>query len=119
MGMKLSGRYAERVKGLEGESLEKLIFKNLRDLLTRLIELNPLVIVIEDLHWADTSSIELLESLFGLVETQRNIFINVFRPEHRETGDRIIVTIQSNNHRRRRWLDDVSPERYPSFYATI
>ena len=33
MGMKLSGIYAERVKGIEGEALETLILQNLRKLL--------------------------------------------------------------------------------------
>jgi tetratricopeptide (TPR) repeat protein len=94
MGMKLSGRYAERVKGLEGEALEKLILKNVRELLIKATELTPLVIVAEDLHWADTSSIELMESLFRLAETQRILFINVIRPGHKETGDRIVETIQ-------------------------
>ncbi len=104
MGMKLSGRHAERVKGIEGEALEKLIFKNMRDLLIKSTELTPLIIVTEDLHWADTSSIELLESLFRLAETQRILFINVFRPNHPETGDRILETIM---------------EKIPVYYVVI
>jgi len=92
MGMKLSGRHAERVKGIEGEALEKLILKNVRDLLIKATDLTPLVIVAEDLHWADTSSLELMESLFRLVETRRIVFVNVFRPDHKETGDRIVET---------------------------
>jgi predicted ATPase len=94
MGMKLWGRYAKRVKGLEGEALEKLILKSLRDLLIRAAEMTPLVIVIEDLHWADTSSIELMESLFRLAETQRILFINLFRPGFPETGERILKTLE-------------------------
>jgi len=94
MGMKLLGKYAERVKGIEGEALEKLILKNVRDLLTKATDQTPLVIVTEDLHWADTSSIELLESLFRLAESQRIVFINVFRPDHQETSDRIVETIK-------------------------
>jgi class 3 adenylate cyclase len=94
MGMKLSGIYAERIKGIEGEALEKLIFKNMRTLLIKATELSPMVIVTEDMHWADTSTIEIMEFLFQLVETQRIIFINVFRPDHRETGDRINTSIK-------------------------
>ena len=104
MGMKLYGRYAERVKGIEGEALEKLILKNVRQLLTKAAELTPLVIVTEDLHWADTSSIELMESLFRLAETQRIFFVNVFRPGYKETGDRILETIK---------------ERFPVYYVEI
>jgi len=104
MGMKLIGRYAERVKGIEGEGLEKLILKNVRDLITKATDLTPLVVIIEDLHWADTSSIELLESLFRLAETHRILFINVFRPEHKETGNRIIESLK---------------ERLPVYYVEI
>jgi len=96
MGIKLYGRYAERVKGIEGEALEKLILKNMRELLIKATELRPLVIVIEDLHWADMSSIELMESLLRLAEKQRIIFVNVFRPGHKETGARIVETIKEN-----------------------
>jgi len=96
MGMKLSGRYEERVKGIEGEALEKLILKNVRELLTKATELRPLVIVIEDLHWADMSSIELMESLLRLAETQRILFVNVFRPGHKKTSDRIVETIKES-----------------------
>ena len=104
IGMKLSGRYAERVKGIEGEALEKLILKNVREFLVKSTEIRPLVIVTEDLHWADASSIDLIESLFSLVETQRILFINVFRPGHKETGDRIAETIR---------------ERFPDYYVEI
>ncbi|MFC1864100.1 hypothetical protein ACFL1Z_09145, partial [Thermodesulfobacteriota bacterium] len=74
------------------EALEKLILKNMRDLIIKATELKPQVIVMEDLHWTDTSSLELLESLLRLAETQRIAFINVFRPGYEETGDRIVET---------------------------
>ena len=89
MGMKLSGKFAERVKGIEGEALEKLIFKNMRELLIKGSELRPMIIRIEDLHWADTSSIELLSALFRLAQNHRILFLNFFRPNYEETGDRV------------------------------
>jgi len=104
MGMKLFGRYAERVKGIEGEALEKLILKNVRDLLIESTKLAPLVLVMEDFHWADTSTIELMVPLFRLAETQRILFVNVFRPDHKETGGRVIETIK---------------ERLPVYYVEI
>ncbi|UCF57723.1 MAG: AAA family ATPase, partial [Deltaproteobacteria bacterium] len=104
MGMRLTGRYAERIKGIEGEALEKLILKNMRDLLLKATEVTPLVIVAEDLHWADTSSIELMESLFRLAESQQIVFVNVFRSGYKETGDRIVETIK---------------ERLPVYYVEI
>jgi len=104
MGMKLSGKNAERIRGIEGEALEKLILKSVRELLIRASELNPLVLVFEDLHWADTSSIELMESIFRLAETQRILFINLFRPGHKDTSERIVETVK---------------ERLPVYYVEI
>ncbi len=43
----------------------------------------------EDLHWADTSSIDLILSLFRLAENRRILFINVFRPHYQETGGKV------------------------------
>ncbi|GAG95584.1 unnamed protein product [marine sediment metagenome] len=94
MGMQLSGRYANRIEGIEGEALEKLIRKSVRELIIKATELTPLVIVLEDLHWADLSSIELAESLFRLAETHRILFINIFRPGYSKTGDHIVETVK-------------------------
>ncbi len=87
MGMKLRGKHAERVKGIEGESLEKIIFKNVRELIIKGSELRPTLVVMEDLHWADESSLGLLEALYRLVENHRVLFINVFRPGYRQSED--------------------------------
>jgi class 3 adenylate cyclase/tetratricopeptide (TPR) repeat protein len=88
MGMKLSGKHAERIKGIEGEALEKLIFKNVREILIRSTELIPIVIVIEDLHWADTSSLILIDALYRLSRSQKVVFINVFRPGYWENAEK-------------------------------
>jgi class 3 adenylate cyclase/tetratricopeptide (TPR) repeat protein len=88
MGMKLSGKYAERVKGIEGEALEKLIFKNVRELLIRSTEMVPTVIVFEDLHWADSSSLLLIDALYRLAQSQKVVFINVFRPDYWDSADK-------------------------------
>ncbi|MBP7736151.1 MAG: AAA family ATPase [Spirochaetes bacterium] len=96
MGMKLSGKHAERVKGIEGEAMEKLIFKNIRELLIKGSTLRPMVVYIEDFHWADTSSIELLSALFKLVDNYRILYILVFRPNYVDTSDRILTTLASD-----------------------
>ena len=104
MGMKLSGQYAERLEGIEGDALEKLMKKNFRELIMKAAEQQPLVFLIEDLHWADISSIELLESLSRLVKESSILFINIFRPGYEETGERLLLTIK---------------ERYPGLHAEI
>ncbi len=104
MGIKLTGKHAERVKGIEGEGLEKLILKNVRELVIKGSELRPSVIIMEDLHWADTSSIELLGSLYRLAEKYRIAFINVFRPGYFESDDGAVAKVG---------------ERHPVYYVEI
>ncbi len=104
MGMKLTGKYAERTNRIEGEALEKLILLSIRKLLARCAEPRTIVLVIEDLQWADMTSIELLESLYRLAENNRILFINVFRPNYADTGERILNTIE---------------ERYSGFHSMI
>jgi class 3 adenylate cyclase/tetratricopeptide (TPR) repeat protein len=90
MGMRLGGAHAERIAGIEGEAMEKLIRKSARDLFRTLAASQPLVLIFEDLHWADLSSINLLESLLRLVEDTRVLFIHAFRPDYNDTGQRIL-----------------------------
>ena len=100
MGVKLTAQYAERVKGIEGDALEKLILKSVKDLLIRSSDLIPLVIIFEDLHWADSSTLALLESIFRLAQSRRILFINVFRPRFTETDVKIVQIVKSKfpNH---------------------
>ena len=70
MGMRLTGAQAERIAGIAGElenPLEKLILKSMKELLQAIARACPLVLVFEDVHWADASSVALLETFLRLV----------------------------------------------------
>lgn len=90
MGLPLSGKYRERIESIEGEALEKLILKYLIDLIIIFSQIRPLVIILEDLHWIDQSSISFLKSLYRLTSNHKLLFINVFRPGYADTGDHIM-----------------------------
>ena len=94
MGMKLTGRHAQRLKGIEGEALEKLILKSIRELIVKAAELRPTVFILENLHWSDLTTIEFLESLLRLAAEHGILFINVFRPNYKETSDRLLETVR-------------------------
>ncbi|MGO9118752.1 MAG: ATP-binding protein [Desulfomonilaceae bacterium] len=95
MGAKLLGKHADRVRGIAGEPLEKLVFKNVRELLISAAKVIPIVIVMEDLHWADASSLLLLDSVYGLVLTQKIVFINVFRPGYWDSEERAVENLKA------------------------
>jgi class 3 adenylate cyclase/tetratricopeptide (TPR) repeat protein len=121
MGMKLTGKHAQRMKGLEGEALEKLIFKNMRELIIKGSEISPTVIYIEDFHWVDTSSLELIEALFRLVEEYKILFILVFRPGYADTGERIIKSIEENypSHWTRIDLDPLNETESETLFSNL
>jgi serine/threonine protein kinase/tetratricopeptide (TPR) repeat protein/type II secretory pathway predicted ATPase ExeA len=95
MGMSLPPAYEDRVKGLAGEALEKLILVSLRKLIIKAAEQKPLVFILEDLHWADTTSIEMLKALFRVAEEHPVLFINVFRPGYEETSERLLKSVRA------------------------
>lgn len=89
MGLRVGEAYRARLQEIDGEALEALIFKSMREWLERLARRQPLVLVFEDLHWADQSSIKLLESLLRLVESNALLIVAVGRPDFPGTVGRI------------------------------
>ncbi|HEV7735452.1 MAG TPA: adenylate/guanylate cyclase domain-containing protein [Candidatus Binatia bacterium] len=90
MGMRLPATHADRLAGMSGEGLEKVIAKSVRELVIGLAATHPLVLVFEDLHWADASSIELLDGLIRLIGEHPILFILVYRPDHRGSTSRLL-----------------------------
>ncbi|MBN1954362.1 MAG: AAA family ATPase [Anaerolineae bacterium] len=68
-------------KRLVGEELKQGVFYGMTVLLEGLARQEPLVVVAEDLHWADPTSLELLERMLALVERMPLLFILVLRPQ--------------------------------------
>ncbi|HEY2389193.1 MAG TPA: adenylate/guanylate cyclase domain-containing protein, partial [Candidatus Binatia bacterium] len=66
MGMRPGGDHAERLQDIRGEAMERMILKSVRELLLGLARTRPLVLVFEDLHWADLSSVKLLEAILKI-----------------------------------------------------
>ena len=64
----------ERLRYLEAGQLRQQIFVTVRDLLIAEANLRPLVLVLDDLHWADEASLELLQFLVEAVR-QSPIFV--------------------------------------------
>lgn len=71
----------QRLRGLNAEVLGAQVFRATRRLFERISLRGPLVLVVEDLHWADLSSRELLHHLLPLVRTVPILFIILSRPE--------------------------------------
>jgi class 3 adenylate cyclase/tetratricopeptide (TPR) repeat protein len=71
----------EAVAALEGDALVEHIAAATRGYLRARADLMPTVIMLDDLHWADTASLDLLLSVAGLVEDLPLLITCLLRPD--------------------------------------
>ncbi len=72
---------AARTSELSPEALQWRTFEVVGQLFARLAETSPLVLALEDLHWADPTSVLLLEQLLSLAEEAPVLLVLSLRPE--------------------------------------
>ncbi|MDH5505799.1 MAG: AAA family ATPase [Anaerolineae bacterium] len=64
-----------------GEEFKRAVYKEMLVVLEMLVQKMPTVICIDDLHWSDPASAELIIHLFQLADRLPILFICAFRPE--------------------------------------
>jgi serine phosphatase RsbU (regulator of sigma subunit) len=80
-----------RISPLDPQALQARYVSALSVLLKTLAAQRPLIIVLEDLHWADPSSIELLSKLLTLIFNNQILFTLVSRPDLDSPGWRLVT----------------------------
>jgi len=65
---------------LEGETFQRELFNLMQVIIRSLSAGNPLIVVFDDLHWADPASVELLQHMFPLIDQEPITLLCVFRP---------------------------------------
>ena len=68
LGLALEPEAQARIAQLSPEALQWRTFEVVGELFARIAEESPLVVAVEDLHWADPTSVLLLEQLLTLAE---------------------------------------------------
>jgi serine/threonine protein kinase/class 3 adenylate cyclase len=91
LSLRLEGTALERVRELDPQALQHQYLTALRRLLQALATRRPLVIILEDIHWADPSSTELLIKLLPLTAEAPVLFCFVTRPDHEAPGWRLLT----------------------------
>jgi tetratricopeptide (TPR) repeat protein len=92
LGVPPGGEDAERVRYLEPPQLRERVFSAVSDLILRLATAQPLVVVLEDLHWADPTSLDLLMQLLPLADQAALLILALFRPQRQEPSWRFHET---------------------------
>jgi predicted ATPase/class 3 adenylate cyclase len=78
-------RVVSPLRYIEPEQLKRQLFLVVSDLFERRLQQGPLILLVEDLHWADAASIELLRFLIDRLGDRRLMLLLTHRPTF-ETG---------------------------------
>ncbi|HSW24919.1 MAG TPA: AAA family ATPase, partial [Burkholderiaceae bacterium] len=66
LSIDLTAEHRERVRFLDAQAMKRQVFLSMRQLFERLAQRRPMLVVLEDWHWTDRSSVALLEHLLPL-----------------------------------------------------
>ncbi len=91
----------QEAAGYQGEALVQRIIDATRGYLCSLAEESPIAIVLDDLHWADEASLNLLSSLADMINTLPILFICMLRPDKSAASWEAIQKVQqtvTDNH---------------------
>ncbi|MGH2635590.1 MAG: ABC transporter substrate-binding protein [Actinomycetota bacterium] len=81
LGLTLEPEAQQRLAELSPEALQFRTFEVLRELIARLAVDGPVAVALEDLHWADVTSLQLLERLMADTEVSALLLVLTSRPE--------------------------------------
>lgn len=87
--LNVPAEWGGRIQYLDGETMKRQIFRSARRFFTRLAKERPLVLVFEDVQWADHSSISLLEHLLPLVREVPLLICMISRRDRGTPADRL------------------------------
>jgi predicted ATPase/class 3 adenylate cyclase len=80
LGMRLERDEAQHLATHSPQEVQQRLFSLVEDMLRRLAQQRPTILAMEDLHWADDSSLELLQHLLPLVREVPLAIVGVLRP---------------------------------------
>jgi class 3 adenylate cyclase/tetratricopeptide (TPR) repeat protein len=97
LGMRPETNEADYLASFSSQALQQRLFALIEDLFARLAEQRPTVLVMEDLHWADGSSLELIEHLLPLTRRLPLAVVEVFRRGQADLPRWPLVTADYND----------------------
>jgi class 3 adenylate cyclase/tetratricopeptide (TPR) repeat protein len=113
MSLPVEGSLAKRLEEMDSRDLKKDTFRAIETLICCAARERALALVCEDLHWADPTSIEVLQQVLGLTDQAAILFIFVFRPR-RASGCWQIRELAARDYPHRHtdvWLQPLSPSQ--------
>jgi adenylate cyclase len=88
--LKLEGEALQRTQIIDPQALQTQYLLAMQRLLEAIMKRNPLILVLEDIHWADGSSTELFIKLLSLVSKGPILFCLVTRLDRESAGWKLV-----------------------------
>jgi class 3 adenylate cyclase len=92
LSLNLEGEALERTKIIDPQAMQTQYLLAMQRLFHKFAQQSPLILVLEDLHWADASSIEVFIKLLPMVSREPILFCLVTRPERTTAGWKLVNT---------------------------
>ncbi|MDX1521227.1 MAG: AAA family ATPase, partial [Anaerolineae bacterium] len=89
LSLKVDAGWEEQLKTIGPEQIQYQTFFAVYDFLISLTHSQPLILVLEDLHWADDLSLDLVGLLMEAVKTTPLLLVCVYRPGYQHKGLRL------------------------------
>ncbi len=71
----------QSIKYLKPRELKEAVFQSITKFFSKLADSRPLILLFEDLHWADSVSIEVIKEIAKSLSNKRILIILAFRPD--------------------------------------
>jgi predicted ATPase/class 3 adenylate cyclase len=81
LSMPLEDKFVGKVRHLDAEGLRQQFYRATRSWLVEATRKTPLVLIVTEMQWADTSSLELLKYCLPMADSEALLLLLVFRPE--------------------------------------
>jgi predicted ATPase len=90
LSMKLEGEALEKTKITDPQAMQMQYLLAVEKVFHKYMQQYPLILILEDLHWADASSVELITKLLPLVSREPILFCLVTRPDRSAAGWKLV-----------------------------
>ena len=89
VGLTLEAEAAERLREINREAVQRRTFELFFEFACRLGQRQPVCLLLDDLHWADESTLELIEELLGVTEESAVALFLLYRTEREHRSWRL------------------------------
>jgi ABC-type transport system substrate-binding protein/class 3 adenylate cyclase len=100
LGIPLDGEAKDHIEALEGESLKSESHRALGEYFTAVAKKAPTVLIFEDMHWTDPSSMEVLENLLPLTDHVPLMILMLMRNERDRGSWKLRIKAEMDFHHR-------------------